>query len=92
MALLIRQFPSKPPILDLASELIKKKKHIALCFINSTKGTFSKVGDSIAESNHASVCAHLGNYVAGNLEVIFLKLMDRHKHLSLRTNTHFTVI
>ena len=77
------KYPSKPPILDLARELIDKKKNTYRWFINSTIGIFSHVGDGIVEANNSIVCSHLRCYVTGNLILIFFKLMDCHKHITL---------
>ena len=83
ITLLLSKYPSKPPILDLARDFTDKNNNTCRCFINSTIGTFAHVGFAIVEANNSSVFSHLGRYVAGNFQLIFLKLMYCHKHITL---------
>ena len=73
-------------VIKLANKLRSERLMFARYVIEASPGTYGRLGDSISESNHSSVSAHVGDKCLGELESIHVRLMDRHKHVCLRTN------
>ena len=86
MKSMTNQFQSEPKILELANELKEKQKHFVPYIIDSTPGSMCRRGNSISEANHSSIYNFFGKKSFGDLENVFVRLMDRHKHICLKTN------
>ena len=83
---MVKDFPSLTSVKTLAIELESKKQNFAAYVIDSTEGSYCRRGNPPSEANHSSISRFLGSDFTGEIENVFVKLMDRHKHLTLRTN------
>ena len=84
--LLLSTFPSKVKVKELASELKSKRNNFAKYILDRTPCTFGRYGNQASEANHSSICAHIGTDYIMEIENILLRLIDRHRHICLKTN------